>query len=62
MQIRDFVKRAVVDPGEPRGARPPPVKISHKKGHQRQPHRFHVSQHPYQAVGSATGRLGGGNF
>ena len=24
VQIRDFVKRAVVDPGEPRGARPPP--------------------------------------
>ena len=41
------VLEAVADPGE-RGTWPPgPVKISHKKdGHQRRPHRFHVSQPP----------------
>ena len=39
----------VADPGVgAEGAMPPsPVKISHKKhGHQRQPHRFHVSRPP----------------
>ena len=50
---------AVADLGEAEGAMAPPsgpVKISHKKdGHQRQPHRFHVSQHPrYLTTGSAT--------
>ena len=35
----------VADPGRPRGPWPPsPVEISHKRdGHQRRPHRFHVS-------------------
>ena len=41
-----------------RGPCPPPrpVKISHKKdGHQRRPHRFHISRPPsYPATGSAT--------
>ena len=32
---------------------PSPVQISHKKdGHQRWPHRFHVSSPPYLAAGS----------
>ena len=37
-------------------APPGPVKIGHKKdGHQRRPHRFHVSRPPpYPATGSAT--------
>ena len=39
---------AVAEPGGPRGHGPPgPVTISHKKdGHQRCPHRFHVSHPP----------------
>ena len=43
----DYV--TVADPGGPRGPCPPPgpVKIGHKKdGHQRRPHRFHVSRPP----------------
>ena len=42
----------VADPGGMRG----PVKVSHKNdGHQRRPHRFHVSRPPpYPAAGSAT--------
>ena len=37
-------------------APPGPVKIGHKKdGHQRRPHRFHVSRPPpYPVAGSAT--------
>ena len=40
-------------------APPGPVKIGYKKdGHQRRPHRFHVSQPPpYPAAGSATDTL-----
>ena len=40
---------SVADPGGGRGGHGPPgpVKIGHKKdGHQRRPHRFHVSQPP----------------
>ena len=46
----------VADPGEVlRGPCPPPspVQTSHKKdGHQKRPHRFHVSCPPYPATGS----------
>ena len=49
---------AVADPGSKRVMPPPPspVKISHKKDGQRQPHKFHVSWSlPYPTVESATG-------
>ena len=52
-----MVVYSVADPGGAEGAMPSlsPVKISHKKdGHQRQPHRFHISHPPYPAAGSAT--------
>ena len=49
----------VADPrGMPRGPcpLPSPVQTSHKKdGHQRRPHRFHVSWPPYPAAGSDAG-------
>ena len=57
---------AVADPGRGRGAMPPPgpVKISLKKdGHQRRPHRFHVSRHTHPShpvTGSATSSTGVG--
>ena len=58
---------AVADPGGAEGAMAPPGpgKISHKKdGHQRQPHRFHVSwpPPPYPATGSATAQYSSTNF
>ena len=41
------MNKTVADPGGAEGAMAPPVKIGHKKdGHQRRPHRFHVSRPP----------------
>ena len=57
MKIYDVWRFPVADPGGLGGHGPPgPVKISHKKdGHQRQLHRFHVSQPPLTPMGGCVG-------